>query len=139
MHSSKPTEPPKIGRPKGESFIFQASIFRCQLAVGFRKGDSPPSQSNKKNLHFDTVDGRNPAITTWDVSNPVNDGRSQLPFPQLVDFLNFFQPSTVSLGPRRPGRFKCSTPSRWSSIELPPHPNLRGHHQGTFLGSGIPT
>ena len=25
-------------------------------------------------VNHDTVDGRNPAITTWDVKNPLNDG-----------------------------------------------------------------
>ena len=117
---------PKTNRaPERENFIFQASIFRCQLAVGFREGDSPPSQSNKKTstliLLMEEI-----RLTTWDVSNPLDDGINYQ--PQLVDAE--FLPSTVSLD--HDWQIQMFTPSRWSSIELPPHPNLRGHHQDHF-------
>ena len=84
---------PKTNRaPERENFIFQASIFSCQLAVGFREGDSPPSQSNKKTstliLLMEEI-----RLTTWDVSNPLDDGINYQ--PQLVDAE--FLPSTVSL------------------------------------------
>ena len=112
--------------PERENFIFQASIFRCQLAVGFREGDSPhPNQT--KNFHFDTVDGRNPANHLGCIKPcTVDDGINYQ--PQLVDAE--FLPSTVSLD--HDWQIQMFTPSLWSSIELPPHPNLRGHHQDHF-------